>query len=61
MKKVYPDGRSILIAEHPRRVSFRKSLNEPSVVSDFPLFPSISNQLYSMFTLFTFAGARVGE
>lgn len=31
---VYPDGRSILIADHPRRVSLRKSLNEPPVAPE---------------------------
>jgi predicted acyl esterase len=36
---VYPDGRSILIADHPRRVSLRYSLNEP------PLPPEPVNSL----------------
>eukprot|EP01043_Picozoa_sp_COSAG02_P042361 COSAG02_NODE_3597_length_6508_cov_2.021220_3_plen_591_part_00 len=31
---VYPDGRSILIADHPRRVSLRNSLNEPPVAPE---------------------------
>ena len=31
---VYPDGRSILIADHSRRVSLRKSLNDPPVAPE---------------------------
>ena len=37
---VYPDGRSILIADHPRRVSLRKSLNEPPVAPEPVMLPS---------------------